>query len=92
MGLPEGAISVRWGKPDRHSEPSLVYSWGGGNGTKAAARIISYAIENKRFAPNFDGTCAVEPSLVEELEARGFDLTTLRISIKMKREARNDAP
>ncbi|KFL48516.1 hypothetical protein IL54_3949 [Sphingobium sp. ba1] len=47
---------------------------------------MMHAITEKTLRPKFPGPgYDYEPSLVDELEARGFDITTLRISI-MKKE------
>lgn len=81
-----GQIKAQWGRADRHSKPSLVYLWGGEGASQGDARIIAYAIEDKRFAPTFEGGYREEPSLVEELERRGYDPTTLKISIERKKQ------
>jgi hypothetical protein len=40
---------------------------------------------SKRNRPSFNGP-TLDPSFVEELEARGYDLTTLQFSIRKKRK------
>ena len=69
-----GIIDVRWGRPDRYSEHSLCYTYGNRDG-KADCRIVSTALEDAQPG---------RKSLADELEARGYDLTTLRFTIKQK--------
>ena len=47
--------------------------------------MLGSALEDKRHGYAFP-TMELEqrPSLIEELEARGYDITTLRFSIRMK--------
>ena len=68
-----GTIDVRWGKPDPFSGHSLCYTYGNRDG-KVICRIISAALE---------GNHSGEKSLADELQARGYDLTTLRFSISL---------
>ena len=76
-----GQLKVQWGKAERSDEPSLIYLWGGDGAAKSDARVISDAIEGKRFSPTFSGGYEVQPSIVDELRARGYDLSTLKITI-----------
>ena len=85
-----GQLKVQWGVPDRGSMPSLVYLWGGDGAAKSDARILSDAIERPQLERDYDkGTImnpAIKevPSLAAELEARGYDLTTLKVTIERK--------
>jgi len=78
-------LIVQWGRPDPHSRPSLVYVYPDRSG-KCDSRILAYAIEDRQYAPDPErfGAFKLGPSLAEELDARGWDLTTLKISIKRK--------
>ena len=72
-----GTIDVRWGRTDPFSSHSLCYTYGNRDG-KSDSRIVMRALE--------DPLASSELSLAEELEARGYDLTTLRFSISKKSE------
>jgi len=84
-----GQLKVQWGKSDGFG-PALLYLWGGGGADKCDARILSDAIERPQIERDYDkGTImnpAIKevPSLAAELEARGYDLTTLKITIEQK--------
>ena len=80
-----GELIARWGRVDRHSAPSIVYAYPDRSG-KSDSRVLCDAIEGPRCSPSSTpfGGYDVNPSLVEELESRGYDITTLRISIKKK--------
>jgi hypothetical protein len=70
-----GELKAGWARVDGNS-PSVAYNWGGGGAAKSDARILSNALEEVHV---HDGK-----TLIEELEARGYDLSTLRFSIKLK--------
>lgn len=74
-----GQLIARFGKVDSYNDPSIVYAWGSEGASKPDSRLLSEALER---APVYDGR-----SLVEELEARGYDLTTLKFSIQMKQQS-----
>lgn len=80
-----GEIKIVYGKADRHSDPDMVVAWGAGTDMRCTARLFMSALHDKRMARDFPSMEIIyEPSLVEELEARGFDITTLRITIQKK--------
>lgn len=82
-----GEIKIVYGKADRHSRPDLCVAWGAGADMKPTASLVMHALDQKRMGYKFP-TMEVEyrPSLLEELETRGFDITTLRFSIQRKGE------
>lgn len=73
-------ISVVWGKADSFASPSLVYVYPDRDG-KSDCRVLMEAIEEPRHR-----TGETRRSLAAELEARGYDLTTLRITIRRKQK------
>lgn len=80
-----GELKAGYGREDRHCSPSVVYVWGGQGAQKPDARILGAAFEDKRQGYAFPSmTLEERPSLIEELEARGYDITTLRFSIRKK--------
>ncbi len=79
-----GTLRVYWGKAERWDNPSVVY-----NGENNACSFLAFALEHRRPAlEHFKGTFKheAEPSILQELEARGYDLTTLKFSIKKKEQ------
>lgn len=75
-----GELKVGWGRCDR-SEPSLVYVRGGGTTERSDGRILCNAFEEVHVH--------LGRSLAEELEVRGYDLTTLKFSIQKKQPTPN---
>ncbi len=69
---PPGRIVVRWARPERRDSPCLAYGFGNRD-DKATSRVVMRALEEVEV---FGGR-----TLAAELEARGYDLTTLRFSI-----------
>lgn len=69
-----GQIIARWGRPGPREYPEVVYAWGGDGAAKSDARILSNALEGPMEHR--------ENGLLKELEARGYDLTTLKFSIQ----------
>lgn len=67
-----GQLKAAYGRDDCGGV-DLQYAWGGNGAQKSDARILSSAIED---APVFDGKC-----LREVLTERGYDITTLKISV-----------
>ncbi|NTF16825.1 hypothetical protein G6L37_00100 [Agrobacterium rubi] len=88
-----GQLVVAWGRVDRHNKPSIVYAYPDRDG-KCDSRIICDALEGERYRPSYsyDGPgYEVDRSLLEELAARGYDLTTLRLTIS-KRADTSEVP
>ena len=72
-----GQLIAKWGRPDSGEPPDLVYAWGGDGAASADGRILAAALEN---SPVFE-----ERGLRAELERRGYDITTLRFSVEVKK-------
>jgi hypothetical protein len=71
-----GELIARWGRPGPREKPDLVYAWGADGACKSDGRILSEALERIDV---MEGR-----GLRAELEARGYDITTLRFSIQKK--------
>lgn len=71
-----GEIKVSYGKADSHDSPDVVYSYRGFDDVRATSNCVMFAFEN---APIHEGK-----TLRRILEERGFDITTLKFSIKKK--------
>jgi hypothetical protein len=98
MGKPTvrpGELHIYYGVLDRHSAPDVIYHSGDGCCRSDRALLhhvigsqrqrFIYGEEARKEGTNFK----FDPSLLDELEARGYDLATLRFSIK-KKEPRHD--
>lgn len=85
----DGELKAQWGKIDRHNNPDLCYAWGKGIG-KCDAHLLHNVLSSKRCATNWDAPLGsprilwtkYEPSFLEELEDRGYDLTTLKVIVQ----------
>ncbi len=70
---------VQWAKPDRHSKAEITYSYGGEGANAPTARLICEYLERITYKSGDD-----ELTLLQHLEKRGYDLTTLMFSISLK--------
>ncbi|WP_339898224.1 hypothetical protein [uncultured Gilvimarinus sp.] len=82
----EGQIKMQKGKIDGDVDMCIFY---GDNVPRCDRALVMNALCSKRqridletMRPKFD------PSLIEELEARGYDLDTLQFSIKRKADSK----
>lgn len=83
-----GELKAAYGRVD--GDLCIGYAWGGAGADKSDARILGAVMEDRWSRPAFPlGTTEERPSLIEELEARGYDITTLKFSIQ-KKEPRHD--
>lgn len=83
---PPGVLSMYWGRADRHDmTPDVVYNHGPGC-DRADMRLLNSVMGNPRPHLSFpDGQkIEYEKSLLDELVERGYDLTTLKFSIRKK--------
>jgi hypothetical protein len=71
-----GELRAEWARPELRESPSICYAWGGDGAARSEGRMLSEALEG---TPIYEGR-----SLAEELEHRGYDMTTLKFSIKQK--------
>lgn len=74
-----GQLKAQWGKVDGMDD--LCYAHGDGV-PRVDARLLHNALTAERYQA-FDNTWSL--SFCDELEARGYDLTTLKFSIEKKR-------
>jgi hypothetical protein len=86
-----GELIIRYGKPDRHNDADVCYAWGPGV-NHCDGSLLHYFFGTDRMETNWDASYNASflervkyaPSLLKELESRGYDLTTLRFSIQKK--------
>ena len=87
----EGELHIYYGKIDRSSTPDIIYH--NGPGTNHCDKSLLHSVmgcESQHL--NLEAPlCSTrvnwttyEPSLFEQLESRGYDLTTLRFYIRKK--------
>lgn len=69
-----GEITVIWGRVERREAPSLVYEWRGSHEMKGTANLMTHVFEGLDVGYG--------RTLAKELESRGYDLTTLRFSVR----------
>jgi hypothetical protein len=89
-----GQLVARYGKPS-YDSPSILYAWGGAGAAKSDGHFLSNVFEGERYVPvpisdiisgkSRLGDFVSAPSLLAELEARGYDLTTLIFKIEQKK-------
>jgi len=70
-----GELKVVYGKL-LNDNPDILYCHGGEGADKADARLLAHFFENVNW-PN-------DLNLGQELERRGYDITTLRFTIQQK--------
>ena len=88
--LNDGELRMYWGKLP-HDAPDIIIAWQGDSSMKRDSRMLYYLLCSDRPDPFAKPIFSkMEPSLIKELEARGYDITTLRLSV-MKKKADADA-
>jgi len=83
----EGELRAVWCTSAEYGpDGDLVFAYGDGVG-RADAHLLSTVFCVERATPELRlaSTPAVEPSLLEELKRRGYDLATFTFSIQKKR-------
>lgn len=82
--LKDGELRVYWGKVP-HENPDVVFAWQGDRMMKRDTNLLCSVFCSKQPDPFVQPIFSrMMPSLIEELTARGYDLTTLRFSISKK--------
>jgi hypothetical protein len=71
-----GELVAKWGKVEGMED--VCYAWGDGV-SKCDAHLLNSALSAKQHRP-FDGSWS--PSFLDELKSRGYDITTLKFSIR----------
>lgn len=79
-----GELHVYWGREARGENPDVIYHSGDGV-PKCDRRLLHYALSCDRMETDLDnGGIKFSPSFIAELERRGYDITTLKFSIRKK--------
>ena len=83
--LQDGELRIYWGREPHDRTPDIMFAWQGDRSMKRDTNLLHYMMCSKHPDPNAKPLFSVmRPSLMEELDARGYDLTTLKFSIKKK--------
>ena len=77
-----GELKAKWAKM-QHSKPDICYVWGEGV-PSADARLLDAMLTREHYRVGQDWEEKPEPSFIQELEMRGYDITTLKFSIQKK--------
>lgn len=85
-----GELKAQWGRLP-HDDPDLCYAWGEGVSKCDGSLLHSIfgckrqrAVYGEERERNHGYPVVFDPSFIEELQARGYDITTLRFSIQKK--------
>jgi hypothetical protein len=82
--LADGELRIYWGREPR-GIPEIMFAWQGDRSMKYDSKLLHYMMASKHPDPNVTPIFSkMRPSLFEELEARGYDMTTLKFSIMKK--------
>jgi hypothetical protein len=77
-----GEFIVRWSRvPLESRAPEICYVWGDGVPNRDKHLFHIYFCMDR---PKFGAACQVDPSFAKELELAGYDMDTLRFSIRKK--------
>lgn len=79
-----GELVMMWGYADGEG-PDIAY-YGGDGVSRTDQRLLHSVLSSPRMVPDIKSPrqFAFDNSLIDELQARGYDLTTLRFSIRKK--------
>ena len=83
--LQTGELRMYWGRESHGRAPDIMLAWQGDSSMERDTQLLHYMMCSKHPDPSAKPLFSVmRPSLMEELDARGYDLTTLKFSIKKK--------
>jgi hypothetical protein len=89
--LKDGELQIYWGREPR-GIPELMFAWQGDRAMKRDTHLLHYVMASRHPDPHVSPLFSkMRPSLFEELDARGYDLTTLKFSIMKKTAATENA-
>lgn len=77
----EGQLKVQYGKVPYEKSTDIVYAWGEGT-SRSDIRLIHNMLTGERYSVL---TGEWEKSPLDELIERGYDITTLKITIEKKK-------
>lgn len=80
-------LELFYGKSD-DGEIGITYAWGEGL-SKGCGALLHWLFSSSRWGPNGAGH-PMEKSVLDELTAQGFDITTIKFSIEKAAETRQE--
>lgn len=84
--LKDGELRVYWGREPHDQTPEVMFAWQGDRMMKRDTNLLHHHFASKQPDPFAKPTFSkMNPSLIEELQQRGYDLTTLKFSIMKKK-------
>lgn len=84
--LKEGELRMYYGKVD--GDIDVVYAWQGDSSMRRDTRLLHHFLGSERPDPFAKPIFSkMDPSLLKELENRGYDITTIKFSIMKKQPA-----
>ena len=77
-----GELMMMWGYADGDG-PDIAY-YGGDGTSRTGQRLLHSVLSCPRMVPDLSSSSrfSFDPSLIDELKSRGYDLTTLKFSIR----------
>lgn len=82
--LKDGELRVYWGKLP-HENPDLIFAWQGDRSMKRDSALLHWKFAGQQPDPHeLPPFSKMLPSLIQELESRGYDVTTFKFSIMKK--------
>ena len=83
--LKDGELRMYWGREVHDRTPDVMLAWQGDGMMKRDTNMLHYHMCCKQPGPHvIPSFSKMMPSMIEELELRGYDLTTLKFSIMKK--------
>lgn len=85
--LKTGELRIYWGREPCSRDLDVIFAGNGDQSMRADSRMLHCYIASRSPDPFATPLWSkMRPSLLEELDARGYDLTTLKFSIQKKKE------
>jgi len=86
--LKDGELRIYWGRVE-HDSPDVIFAYKGDRMMKRDSNLLCSAIGSRQPDPFAKPIFSkMNPSLIEELKARGYDLTTLKFSIMKNKDTK----
>jgi hypothetical protein len=79
-----GELKVQWGKLP-YDSPDICYCWGGDGATSSDGSLLHCMFSGFSWRKSDSFGAIQNDGYLKELEARGYDLTTLKFSIQKKK-------
>jgi hypothetical protein len=79
-----GELKAYWGKLTRWDDPDFIFDRGEGVGKPDGHLLYGFLCCERLYKRWDDSSDAPKRTFIEELEARGYDMTTLRFSVMKK--------